>query len=134
MIGERLKQERERLGYTQENFAAAAGAKRRTLVDWEKSVSSPTAVQLAELSKIGVNVNYVVTGLLEPKPSHSYSESQAEKAFHALLRDADSIKAVNIYDKDTYNMLVMMFMRQLRQSADYSEEHDSSADKATKQA
>jgi transcriptional regulator with XRE-family HTH domain len=62
MIAERLKQERERLALTQDEFSAAAGAKRRTLVDWEKGVSSPTAMQLAELQTIGVDVAYVVTG------------------------------------------------------------------------
>ena len=62
MIGIRLKEERERLGYTQPEFAEFAGAKKRTLIDWEKSVSSPTAVQLSALSEIGVDVMYVLTG------------------------------------------------------------------------
>jgi transcriptional regulator with XRE-family HTH domain len=62
MIGERLKYERERLGMTQPDFADAAGTKKRTLIDWEKGVSSPTAVQLSALSTIGVDVLYVLTG------------------------------------------------------------------------
>jgi transcriptional regulator with XRE-family HTH domain len=62
MIGERLKKERERLGYTQPDFAEHAGAKKRTLIDWEKGVSSPTSVQLSALSKIGVDVQFVITG------------------------------------------------------------------------
>lgn len=62
MISLRLKEERIRLGQTQESFAEVAGAKRRTLIDWEKGVSSPTAVQLSALSTIGVDVQYVVTG------------------------------------------------------------------------
>lgn len=62
MIGDRLKEERERLGLTQPGFAEVAGAKKRTLIDWEKGVSSPTAVQLAALVAIGVDVLYVVTG------------------------------------------------------------------------
>lgn len=62
MLEKRLKEERERLGLTQDGFSAAAGAKRRTLVDWEKGVSSPTAVQLSALSEIGVDVLYVITG------------------------------------------------------------------------
>lgn len=64
MIGERLKAERERLGMTQEAFAGLAGAKRRTLVDWEKGVSSPTTAQLSALAAVGVDVLYVVTGEL----------------------------------------------------------------------
>ena len=62
MIGERLKEERERLDLTQPAFAEAAGAKKRTLIDWEKGVSSPTAVQLAALASIGVDALYVLTG------------------------------------------------------------------------
>lgn len=62
MIGERLKEERERLNLTQPVFSDAAGAKKRTLIDWEKNISSPTAVQLSALSGIGVDVLYVLTG------------------------------------------------------------------------
>lgn len=62
MIGERLKQERERLKLTQPEFAEAAGAAKRTLIDWEKGVSSPTAVQLSALADIGVDVLYVLQG------------------------------------------------------------------------
>jgi transcriptional regulator with XRE-family HTH domain len=62
MIGTRLKNERERLGMTQDEFANAATAKRRTLQDWERGVSSPTAAQLSALAEIGVDVLYVVKG------------------------------------------------------------------------
>ena len=62
MIGDRIKEERERLGLTQPDFAALAGAKKRTLIDWEKGVSSPTAVQLSALSDAGVDVYYILTG------------------------------------------------------------------------
>ncbi len=62
MIDVRLKEERERLGLSQPLFAQAAGAAKRTLADWEKGVSSPTAVQLSALAKIGVDVLYILTG------------------------------------------------------------------------
>lgn len=62
MIGDRLRLERERLGLTQPAFAEAADAKKRTLIDWEKGVSSPTAMQLAAMAVLGVDVLYVVTG------------------------------------------------------------------------
>jgi len=47
---------------TQPAFSELAGAKKRTLIDWEKGVSSPTAVQLAAIAVAGVDVLYVVTG------------------------------------------------------------------------
>ena len=62
MIDIRLREERERLGLSQPVFAHAAGAAKRTLADCEKGVSSPTAVQLSALSKIGVDVLYILTG------------------------------------------------------------------------
>lgn len=63
MIGERLRKERERLGFNQPDFAKFAGVSRRTLIDWEKNSTSPNAVQLSALSEVGVDVNYVITGL-----------------------------------------------------------------------
>lgn len=62
MIGPRFKEERERIGLTQESLGVAVSAGRRTVVDWEKGVSSPTAVQLAVLAGLGVDILYVVTG------------------------------------------------------------------------
>lgn len=62
MLGLRFKEERERLGFTQPVFAEIAGVKKRALIDWEKSVSSPTGTQLEALSKVGLDVLYVVTG------------------------------------------------------------------------
>jgi len=62
MIGERLRAERERLGLTQPVFAGAAKTEKRTLINWEKGVSSPTATQLAALSVIGADILYIVTG------------------------------------------------------------------------
>lgn len=47
---------------TQPTFAAAAGAAKRTLIEWEKGATSPSAVQLSALRDIGVDVLYVLTG------------------------------------------------------------------------
>lgn len=62
MIGERLKDERKRLGLTQPELADVAGAAKRTVIDWEKGVSSPTAAQLESLARVGMDVLYVITG------------------------------------------------------------------------
>ncbi|CUI71400.1 helix-turn-helix transcriptional regulator [Achromobacter xylosoxidans] len=75
-IASRLKEERERLGMTQPVFAEAASAKKRTLIDWEKGVSSPTAVQLAALATIGVDVAYVLTGSRSFKPEPAITPEQ----------------------------------------------------------
>jgi phage repressor protein C with HTH and peptisase S24 domain len=71
MIGDRLKEERVRLKLAQPEFAEAAGAAKRTLIEWEKGTTSPNAVQLSALEAIGVDVYYVLTG----KRSHLATES-----------------------------------------------------------
>lgn len=61
-IGERLRKERERLGFNQPDFAGFAGATKQTLFSWENGHSSPKADQLAALGEHGVDVYYVLTG------------------------------------------------------------------------
>jgi transcriptional regulator with XRE-family HTH domain len=68
MIGERLKEERKRLGLSQEAFAEKAGATRRPYIDWEAGKTSPTAVQLAALAAAGADVRYVLTGERDGPP------------------------------------------------------------------
>lgn len=62
MIGDRIKEERERLGLSQPKFGELAGAAKRTVIDWEKGVSGPTAFQLAAIASAGADVLYIVTG------------------------------------------------------------------------
>lgn len=62
MIGMRLKEERQRLGFTQPDFAKVADASKRTLIDWEKGVSAPNGFQLSALALIGADVQYIITG------------------------------------------------------------------------
>lgn len=61
-VGFRIKEERLRLGFNQPDFAAIVGVSKRTVIDWEKDVSSPTAAQLSVFVKFGVNALYVLTG------------------------------------------------------------------------
>lgn len=92
MLGDRLRQERERVGMTQPVFADVAGAKKRTLIDWEKGVSSPTAMQLSALSEIGVDVLYVLTGRRAPAPRLGTAEPDA-----ALATNLAEIALLNGY-------------------------------------
>lgn len=62
MTGERLKEERKRLGYSQEDFAVLAGITRRPYAEWEAGNTSPNATQLAALAAAGADVQYIVTG------------------------------------------------------------------------
>lgn len=94
MIGIRLKEERERLGATQPVFAEVAGAKKRTLIDWEKGVSSPTAVQLSALAGIGVDVMYVLTGQRVNSQPNALSPRETALLDNYRHCDADGQSAV----------------------------------------
>lgn len=66
-IGERLKEERERLGFSQTEFAAVAGASKNSQYNYEKGERSPDAAYLAAVAEKGVDILYVVTGVPTPQ-------------------------------------------------------------------
>ncbi|UVS89094.1 helix-turn-helix domain-containing protein [Burkholderia glumae] len=61
-IGNRLKEERMRIGLSQAEFAALGGLGKQAQLNYESDARSPDANYLAALSKVGVDVLYVVTG------------------------------------------------------------------------
>jgi len=61
-IGRRLKEERERLGYSQTDFAALGGASKGSQIAWEKGSAYPNAAFLSSIASAGADVNYVLTG------------------------------------------------------------------------
>ena len=60
--GERIKEERERLGFNQTDFAALSQSTRKALFNWESGVASPNAAALATWAAVGLDVLYVLTG------------------------------------------------------------------------
>lgn len=108
MLGNRLREERDRVGMTQPVFAEAAGAKKRTLIDWEKGVSSPTATQLEALAAIGVDVLYVLTGRRAPA-ANGLAVSEPGPAGHLTLPELGLIKGWRQLDaKGRQAVLAMM--------------------------
>ncbi len=61
-IGDRIRSERERLNYTQADFAALGGASKNSQLAWEKGHAMPNAGVLAEYAKAGADVLYILTG------------------------------------------------------------------------
>ncbi|MCP2517051.1 helix-turn-helix domain-containing protein [Achromobacter mucicolens] len=62
-IGVRLREERERLGFSQQAFAEIGGASKRSQVEWEKGAQVPNAEFLAHIATRGADVTYIVTGV-----------------------------------------------------------------------
>lgn len=62
-IGERLREERERLGFTQPAFGMIGGVQKLAQLKYEKGERFPGADYLAAVAKLGADVQYIVTGL-----------------------------------------------------------------------
>lgn len=84
-IGERLKEERSRLGFSQTDLGAAGGVGKTTQINYEKGTGKPDATYLAAVANLGVDVLYVVTG--ERKPTQAESISAEEAALIARYRE-----------------------------------------------
>lgn len=61
-FGERLREERERLGLSQPKLAAVAGTTKQTLFSWESGKTAPDGFQLGLLTTAGIDVLYIITG------------------------------------------------------------------------
>ncbi|MDF0732337.1 helix-turn-helix transcriptional regulator [Pseudomonas entomophila] len=89
-IGERLKEERERLCLNQTEFAARAGASKNTQYNYEKGERSPDANYLIAAAGHGVDVLYVLTGERKREVSGSLTASEANVlACYRKLSPAD---------------------------------------------
>lgn len=62
-IGERIKEERERLGMTQEAFAKECGVGRTAQFNYERGARRPASDYLGALDRLGVDSRYVMTGV-----------------------------------------------------------------------
>lgn len=61
-LGERLKEERARLGFSQTAFAELVGASKRSQIGWEQGRSTPDGAAFEAWAKVGIDVLYVITG------------------------------------------------------------------------
>ncbi|MDD4930485.1 MAG: helix-turn-helix transcriptional regulator [Gallionella sp.] len=61
-IGIRLREERERLGFSQAGFAEIAGAHRKSQGNYELGERMPDAAYLSAIAAAGADVLYILTG------------------------------------------------------------------------
>lgn len=61
-VGDRLKEERERLGLSQAALGETCGVQKRTQINYEKGERAPDALYLAAFDRVGGDVMYVLTG------------------------------------------------------------------------
>ena len=61
-IGKRLREERERLGYSQTDFAAIGGVGRKSQFNYEEGERQPDSLYLVAIHQAGADVQYILTG------------------------------------------------------------------------
>lgn len=93
-IGDRLKEERERLGFNQTEFAARAGASKNSQYNYEKGERSPDASYLAAVAEQGADVLYVVTGLRSSVGEFQMTNDDLEILMHVRSLDDEDKRAV----------------------------------------
>lgn len=102
-IGERLRNERERLGLNQEAFAALAGAHRKSQGNYEKGDRLPDAGYLSAIAAVGVDVLYILTGRTpdapaEPAGIDADTLRAIEMAGDELLRQGKLVSGKTLVD------------------------------------
>jgi transcriptional regulator with XRE-family HTH domain len=60
--GKRLKEEREKFGFNQTDFAAIGGVGRKSQFNYEEDERRPDSDYLAAIATVGVDVRYIITG------------------------------------------------------------------------
>ncbi len=66
-FAERLKLEREKSGYTAEEFGILGGVGKASQYNYEKGSRKPDIEYLANIAKVGCDIQYIVTGVVSDK-------------------------------------------------------------------
>ncbi|MCK9506426.1 MAG: helix-turn-helix domain-containing protein [Porticoccaceae bacterium] len=75
-FGERLREERERLGLNQDEFGEIGGVNRNSQANYEKNKRNPDSAYMAAVAQKGVDVLYVLTGQRTPRKEEGLSERE----------------------------------------------------------
>jgi transcriptional regulator with XRE-family HTH domain len=77
-IGDRLREERERLGLNQTDLAAKVGVSKNSQYNYEKGERSPDAEYLAALQGVGADTTYILLGQRAAVALDSLSSVESE--------------------------------------------------------
>lgn len=92
-IGERLREERDRLGLSQTAFAELGGAGKHSQINYEADRRKPDATYLAALAQAGADITYILTGHRVPQIVKQITET-----FGPLLAKSENIESRFVED------------------------------------
>ncbi len=115
-FGERLREERKRLGLNQGQLAEIAGCQRLAQLQYENESSVPTIRYLNAIAAAGVDLAYLVLGIHFGSGSLTNEQSQRieDKAFELIEKCAKS-QPDGKFSPDTHKMLFKLFRGYLTQ-------------------
>lgn len=93
-IGDRLKLERERLGYSQSDLSACAQTTKKSQIDYEKNVTSPRANYLEAIATLGADIQFIVTGTRASNHDSEIMQSLLAKV--VLLDESEKVIVLNL--------------------------------------
>lgn len=93
-MGERLKEERQRIGMNQTVLAEKCGVTKNTQLAYEKGDRNPDTSYLAAAAAQGVDVLYLITGQRLPVSEDVLSGEEMEIVDHLRALDAEDKAAV----------------------------------------
>lgn len=77
-VGERIREERERAGWSQASFAKDANVHRKTQINYERGERKPDSDYLQTIAGLGIDVQYVLFG---------YSSREELVAYQAIVKE-----------------------------------------------
>ena len=87
----RLKFQRKKLGLTQAQAAEKCGVSTRMWGDYERGISQPKAEQLFQFEKVGIDIQFVMTGKTNVSKLPEKSLNNEELELVALFRQANDL-------------------------------------------
>lgn len=88
MISERLKSERENLGFSQQALADLLGISLRSQQNYEKGDRNPDSAYLAAIAAVGADVLYILTGQRSQPVPPAQELPRQEQEWLALYRNS----------------------------------------------
>ncbi|HDZ10046.1 helix-turn-helix domain-containing protein [Pseudohongiella sp.] len=117
-IAGRIKEERERLGYLQPEFAAQGAVARNSQSRYELGNGSPSADYLARIARLGADVQYIVTGV---RSENLHEIDTAESSLLNIAEDGAkyALTTSKDLDMDLMNKIVQGIWAVILDNKDY---------------
>lgn len=104
LFGNRLKEQRKKLGLKQSEAAEKCGVSREIWGKWERGENKPTSEKLFSFEKIGIDVQYVMHGVQGAAPPEQLALSADEQAWLALFRQLAPAARRSVLDFARYQL------------------------------